>query len=741
MKTLLPLILILSFLTGPALAGPVHDPFVQDFQVGAFDKVADVELIHGFPAGLLQPAVVDTLWLKTGLDILHQEAAADSPHLTLRLLAALPAAFQENSWRSWHALRHDQMLAWQDSLDTSGRYLLADRLRMGFFRALDQDKPQEARRLAARLEKEHAPLGLPVREGFIWELRRRLLDTLLEKEGADGFWNSILPLGTFDTSTAWTLWRAHCAAFGSPLLPSVLNTRAEAVDLAGLRHSGLREKDLRQSAFPEDVKAALGARLLRDQELTRHLGHYPNPPDGNQMQGWWVYGQRMSRRGVTAHYEQLAANPALNAGWRLDVWRRASEIHLIAGRWEPGLQDLRQALDLAQEGSGSKGLRRRLRQWCEQALVLALAKDKEDTARQIHTWALEAFPGQEKATFAAATEHWFPDSTRTPAPLTERIPRAREVALRGSSADLVAASPERKAAFAAAADHPLWTLWARWGMALLSAEDHPAYVAALRRCHDAPDPAGQEALAIEAVASLLDGPLPAETILRWTLNKDIHHQTAGQALTGNTPLAELARANRDKALVLHGLLGVALLADDLRAIVGAATPLPAEGLTTDEKLCFLYPLPRRGAVRQALDGADNDPALILAVARNESLFEGAVRSRAGALGFMQIMPFHFPGKGARPGAENWSNAAVSIARGDALLTENRRRYDGNAYLSLAAYNAGPGAVARWQKQLGGPTDNPVFMAWIGYPETRHYVEKVLRDREIYDWIIRAGRGQ
>ena len=106
---------------------------------------------------------------------------------------------------------------------------------------------------------------------------------------------------------------------------------------------------------------------------------------------------------------------------------------------------------------------------------------------------------------------------------------------------------------------------------------------------------------------------------------------------------------------------------------------------------------------------------------------------------MQIMPFHFTDKGARPGVANWSSAAVSIAKGDALLTENRRRYDGNPYLTMSAYNAGPGAAARWQKQLGGITRNDIYLAWIGYPETRHYVEKVLIDREIYDWIISESR--
>jgi soluble lytic murein transglycosylase len=135
--------------------------------------------------------------------------------------------------------------------------------------------------------------------------------------------------------------------------------------------------------------------------------------------------------------------------------------------------------------------------------------------------------------------------------------------------------------------------------------------------------------------------------------------------------------------------------------------------------------------------SDSEPALLLAVARNESLFDPSVRSRAGALGWMQIMPFHYEDRGALPGEANWGNSRVSIRKADGLLRENSRRYHGNPYLAVAAYNAGPKAASRWERQLGGSPDRDIYLAWIGYPETRHYVENVLIDREIYDWIIRA----
>ena len=100
------------------------------------------------------------------------------------------------------------------------------------------------------------------------------------------------------------------------------------------------------------------------------------------------------------------------------------------------------------------------------------------------------------------------------------------------------------------------------------------------------------------------------------------------------------------------------------------------------------------------------------MARNESLFEPSVRSRAGALGWMQIMPFHYDQRGAVKGANNWRHPGVSISRGDGLLVENGKRYGDDPYRGVAAYNAGPKAVDRYD---GVPP----------YAETQAYVERVL----------------
>jgi soluble lytic murein transglycosylase-like protein len=88
-----------------------------------------------------------------------------------------------------------------------------------------------------------------------------------------------------------------------------------------------------------------------------------------------------------------------------------------------------------------------------------------------------------------------------------------------------------------------------------------------------------------------------------------------------------------------------------------------------------------------------------------------------------------------PGAGHWSNARISIARGDHLVSDGARRYGGDPYRVLAGYNAGYEATDRWDRQLGGNAARDIYLAWIGYPETRHYVEKVLVDRAIYEAVI------
>jgi soluble lytic murein transglycosylase-like protein len=105
-----------------------------------------------------------------------------------------------------------------------------------------------------------------------------------------------------------------------------------------------------------------------------------------------------------------------------------------------------------------------------------------------------------------------------------------------------------------------------------------------------------------------------------------------------------------------------------------------------------------------------DPDLIASVVAAESAFNTRAVSRAGARGLMQLMP----GTATQLGVDDSFHAEKNLAGGTEYLDALLMRYHDNMQLALAAYNAGPGAVAKY----GGIPP---------YSETRRYVARVIRD--------------
>jgi len=104
-----------------------------------------------------------------------------------------------------------------------------------------------------------------------------------------------------------------------------------------------------------------------------------------------------------------------------------------------------------------------------------------------------------------------------------------------------------------------------------------------------------------------------------------------------------------------------------------------------------------------------DIELLTAVARVESCFDPRAQSVAGAQGVMQLMP----PTAAELGVTNSFDPRSNISGGARYLAKMLKMHNGDTKLALAAYNAGPGAVA---KHGGIPP----------YPETQGYVVKVTK---------------
>jgi len=731
---------------GSAAAGPLHDHFLEKFQVGTWSDPQDVLLEQGYPAGLLEPAQLDTVWTRAA----QQALSNASGGLTQRFLRHLHPAEADSTWLvTARTALQDLIVGRVGSPEVP--FLLPERLTRAFGRAVASGDHSAAAWLADSIQQQAQTLGLEPRARLVWDLRLGLVRELAGRPlpAADVLWPAVAELGSFDTGNAWILWVASRRGAGRSVLPQGGDQEVLGKVLSTLSQGHFTAPELYASQLAPDWQAGLGAILLEKKDLAAHFKKFHQPPTNFTRQGWWVRGQRRLRGGRPGSYEQLAARKDLKPGWRMDVWRRASELRLLKGAWLEGLEDLRQALAYAQRGNGTAGQRRRLRQWTEQALVLALAQPDLATARRIRDWGLAHFQGEEREAFAREIRQWTPQLDRTGAAVAPTSPdvvdQARFAIESGRATEVQPVSQAARAAFLAAADRNLWEIWYKWGLTLAN----PLKVTGDRRIRafayretlmagleaDSTHALADSALAVIALR-LGDRPWLAE-LLRTTVDVDAGDLCAWQTPPRPSPVPDLLPEVRGSELDRHALLGFCLATGDMRGIVGLAFELPGRGLTRDEKRLFLYPLPVAGPIRDAIGAADNEPALLLAVARNESLFEPAVRSRAGALGWMQIMPFHYPQKGALFGPGNWRLPAMSVARGNGLLTENRRRYNGDPYRILAAYNAGPGAASRWDEQLGGQAARDVYLAWIGYPETRAYVEKVLIDREVYHAIIGA----
>ena len=152
-----------------------------------------------------------------------------------------------------------------------------------------------------------------------------------------------------------------------------------------------------------------------------------------------------------------------------------------------------------------------------------------------------------------------------------------------------------------------------------------------------------------------------------------------------------------------------------------------------------YPLPHRESFELYSSAAKISESWAYGVARNESLFMRDIRSSAGAVGVMQLMPdtgrrtareISFPYQGRNTLVDPISN----IRLGTSYLGKMYSRFYQHPVLATAAYNAGPMRVERWMP-VRGAVDARIWIENIPFNETRKYVRRVLASDTIFRWRL------
>ncbi len=135
-----------------------------------------------------------------------------------------------------------------------------------------------------------------------------------------------------------------------------------------------------------------------------------------------------------------------------------------------------------------------------------------------------------------------------------------------------------------------------------------------------------------------------------------------------------------------------------------------------------------------------DPAVVYAIARQESAFHAGAVSGAGARGLLQLLPGTAKQMAKRAGvryskSKLTDDPAYNARLGSHFLDHLLERYDGSYVMTFAAYNAGPSRVTLWVKRYGDPRSPDVdvvnWIELIPFTETRNYVQRIMENLAVY----------
>ena len=237
-------------------------------------------------------------------------------------------------------------------------------------------------------------------------------------------------------------------------------------------------------------------------------------------------------------------------------------------------------------------------------------------------------------------------------------------------------------------------------------------------------------------------PIPTDAERRAFENRD--------AVQAMRLLADQDQRDLFRAFALHlddtlpTLVDAALLVDSIRGYGDQDTSMKAARAAAQRGL-ILYDRAYPFRTPPAVQGAP-EPALVLAITRQESGFDPKVRSGADARGMMQLLPSTASIVARRMGVSYSASMLYepdyNMRLGSAFLGQLVNQFSGSYVMAAAGYNAGPGRLSQWTAFCGDPrggTSDPLdFIECIPFSETRNYVMRVLENTQVYRAKLNGG---
>jgi len=737
-----------------AFEGAYVDPFREGLVVGRYSDPDHIEMDGVWPRDLFAPPTADPAWREARLQYFPGHRQRTDGLACRRLLRS--ALGGETAAREWledreellRELLNPQLIQVKDLRDEDD-----DRLEVLALTLWQSGDYASAASISGRAAVAAAAAG-DVIGSLLMSVRRRAAEAMAATGGADmaptaaanpapavdEFWTELLALRAADARIGWALWTAHRRAAGSPLLPPGCGSDELARWLISLPNLKLDIDEVKAAGFPAEAETAVSLysqrRLISSNPTIRdYLAERPMPLGDTAFQWIWL----ISRRDAYIDDTKVPVGELA----RREGIRDANRSRLLSLKADRDFQKgrLDEALELLALGRG-RGSQGPLAVQYHRGAMLALADRDSGTAARVVAAARENLAEDVWAPFAAKLELIHGAGPKTATLLEQAEFRVRL----GEAEPLRTQTKPRLRSRLATARHQARDAWLEWGRTLAERiGDDPRltaaetdFLAAIAKAAKARTQRARFGIGCDALGKWMAGSPHRGKLLDWCLTRDLERLAGPLHAAVSSPLPAIARSEAGTGngeVSRLALCGLGLALGDGRGQIAATAGFAIAEVDERQRFLLTHPLPNDVPVVDELDAAGLETALILAVARRESLFDPGIRSRAGALGLMQIMPFHYEDRGFSAGVPFWRQPVRSLRKGVSLLLENAERFDHDPYRTLVGYNAGPTAARRWAKEIGPAADNSHFLVWAGYSETSRYMEQVLIDRTIYDWIL------